>query len=407
MTQHTASGAPSAVHPLLAAARAVQPRVLELRRAMHARPEIGLQLPATQVLIAEELQRLGLAPRLGTTTTSVTAIVDGGRPGPTVLLRADMDALPLREDTGLPFASGVDGAMHACGHDTHVAMLLGAAALLVERRAELTGRVLLMFQPGEEGYHGARFMLEEGLLDDIGEVVGAYGLHISARYRTGTVRARRGAMMAAGDTIVITVRGRGGHASTPHLAADPVVVAAEIIVALQTMVTRTIHAFDPAVLTIAQVVAGTTTNIIPETATISGTARTVSAETRELVRAGIRRVAEGIAAAHGVGVEIELTPGYPVTVNHDEHADLLLDVAREVAGAEAALPLDHPVMGAEDFSYVLQRVPGAFAFLGATPAGQDPLSAAQNHSNRVVFDEAALPVGIAVYAGAALRKLGG
>src|SRR5688500_18747938 len=326
---------------------------------MHARPEIGLQLPATQALVADELRRLGLEPRLGGTTTSVTALIEGGRPGPAVLLRADMDALPLQEDTGLPFASEIDGAMHACGHDTHVAMLLGAAALLAERRDQLAGRVLLMFQPGEEGYHGARYMLEEGLLDAAGgNLIGAYALHISTRYESTTIHARHGAMLAAGDTIVITVGGRGGHASAPHLAADPIVVAAEIILALQTMVTRSIHAFDPAVLTIAQVVAGTTTNIIPETATISGTVRTVSDETRSAVRAGIRRVAEGIAAAHGVTADVELTPGYPVTVNNDEHADFLLDVAAEVGGAGVLRQLDHPVMGAEDFSYVLQQVAG-------------------------------------------------
>ncbi len=398
----------AATHPLLAAARAIQPRVVELRRAMHARPEIGLQLPATQALVADELRRLGLEPRLGGTTTSVTALIEGGRPGPAVLLRADMDALPLQEDTGLPFASEIDRAMHACGHDTHVAMLLGAAALLAERRDQLAGRVLLMFQPGEEGYHGARYMLEEGLLDAAGgDLIGAYALHISTRYESTTIHARHGAMLAAGDTIVITVGGRGGHASAPHLAADPIVVAAEIILALQTMVTRSIHAFDPAVLTIAQVVAGTTTNIIPEIATISGTVRTVSDETRSAVRAGIRRVAQGIAAAHGVTADVELTPGYPVTVNNDEHADFLLDVAAEVGGAGVLRQLDHPVMGAEDFSYVLQQVAGAFAFLGARPAGLDPAMAPQNHSNRVVFDEDAMALGVAVYAGAALRTLAG
>jgi hippurate hydrolase len=310
-----------------------------------------------------------------------------------------MDALPLHEDTGLPFASTVDGAMHACGHDTHVAMLLGATGLLVERRADLAGRVLLTFQPGEEGYHGARFMLEEGLLEGAGgPVERAFALHISTRYPTRTVHLRSGPMLAAGDTIRITVRGRGGHASTPHLAADPVIVAAEIVVALQSMVTRTIHAFDPAVLTIAQLIAGTT---------IAGTVRTVSEETREAVRAGIRRVAEGIAAAHGVDVTIDLEPGYPVTINDATAAAELEAAAVEVGGIEAVRRMDHPVMGAEDFSYVLHRVPGAMAFLGARPDGLDPATAPQNHSNRVVFDEDALPLGVALYAMAALNALRG
>ena len=392
--------------PLLAAARNALPDVLELRRAIHAQPELGLQLPATQRAIVAELERLGLRPRLGEALSSVTAVIEGGGAGPAVLLRADMDALPLQEDTDLPFASQVPGAMHACGHDTHVAMLLGAARLLVERRDDLPGPVLLMFQPGEEGFHGARVMLEEGLLEAAGRPIErAFALHIGNRYETGTINLRHGAMLAAGDTIRITVRGRGGHASTPHLAADPITVAAEIVIALQTMVTRTIHAFDPAVLTIAQLVAGTTTNIIPETATIAGTVRTVSEETREAVRAGIGQVAAGVAAAHGVGAEVELTPGYPVTYNDDAAADTLAAVAREVGGDDVVSTMDYPVMGSEDFSYVLQRVPGALAFLGGRPAGLDPATAPQNHSNRVVFDEEALALGVAVYARAGLRGL--
>jgi amidohydrolase len=280
--------------------------------------------------------------------------------------------------------------------------------LLSARRADLAGRVLLMFQPGEEGYHGARFMLDEGLLDGAVEPVErAFALHISTRYASRTVNLRAGPMLAAGDTIRITVRGRGGHASTPHLAADPVIVAAEIVVALQSMVTRTIHAFDPAVLTIAQLIAGTTTNIIPETATIAGTVRTVSEESRAAVRAGIRRVAEGIAAAHGVDVTIDLEPGYPVTVNDASAAAELEAAAVEVGGNEAVRRMDHPVMGAEDFSYVLHRVPGAMAFLGARPDGLDPATAPQNHSNRVVFDEDALPLGVALYAMAALNAVRG
>ncbi len=319
-----------------------------------------------------------------------------------------MDALPLQEETGLPFASEIPGAMHACGHDTHVAMLLGGARLLVERRDALAGSVLLMFQPGEEGFHGARVMLEEGLLEQApGEIVGAFAIHIGTRYETGTVNLRPGALLAAGDTIRITVRGRGGHASAPHLAADPITVAAEIVLALQTAVTRQIHAFDPAVITIARVAAGTTTNIIPETALIEGTMRTVSDGAREAGRALIRRVAEGVAAAHGVAAEVTLEPGYPVTYNDPEVAAEVERVTTAVAGAEVLRPMEHPIMGAEDFSYVLQRVRGAFAFIGARPAGLDPATAPQNHSNRVVFDEEPMALGTALYAAMALHWLGG
>ena len=230
-------------------------------------------------MVADSLRGLGLEPRLGRATSSVTAVIEGGRPGPTILLRADMDALPLQEDTGLDFASEIDGAMHACGHDTHVAMLLGAARLLVERREQLAGNVLLMFQPGEEGYHGARVMLDEGLLDGA-DVTRAVALHIGTRYAAGTIALRAGPLLASGDRIVATVRGRGGHASAPHLALDPITVAAELILALQTAVTRRVDVFDPAVVTISRISGGTTNNIIPESVELEGTIRTVSAGTR-------------------------------------------------------------------------------------------------------------------------------
>ena len=391
---------------LLPAAQALQPEIVRVRRTLHVRPEMGLHLPATQAVVVEELRGLGLEPRLGTTTTSATALIEGGRPGPTVLLRADMDGLPLTEETDLDFASQVPGVMHACGHDTHVAMLLGGTRLLLQRREALAGSVLLMFQPGEEGFHGARYMLEDGLLEQApSEVVGAYGLHISTRYETGTINLRPGAQLAAGDTVRITVRGRGGHASAPHLAADPITVAAEIVLALQAAITRRIDAFDPVVLTIANVVAGTTTNIIPEIAFVAGTMRTVSDEAREAGRTLVRQVAAGIAAAHGVTAEVDLEPGYPVTSNDPTATAFLQSVVRDVAGDEVLREMEHPIMGAEDFSYVLQRVPGAFAFVGARPVGLDPATAPQNHSNRVVFDEAPMALGAALYAGLAVRHL--
>jgi hippurate hydrolase len=394
----------------LAAARAIHDDVVAIRRQLHRRPEIGLQLPWTQRLIAEELARLGLEPLLGRAVTSVTATIDGGRPGPTILLRADMDALPVHEATGLDFASEVDGAMHACGHDTHMAMLLGAARLLVERRGDLPGRVLLMFQPGEEGLGGARVMLDEGLLDvptdgGFGPVTGAFAIHTMNRYRAGTIRVRGGAQLASSDTIRITVRGRGGHASAPHLALDPIVVGAEIVTALQTAITRRVNVFDPAVVTIAQVVAGTTSNIVPETAFLHGTMRAVSEGTRERVKELVRQVAAGIAAAHGASAEVAIESGYPVTVNDAAYADFVRAVAADLVGADDVPPLDAPIMGAEDFSYVLERVPGAMAFLGAVPPGEEPGVAPDNHSDRVVFDETVMPVGVALHVAVATRHL--
>src|SRR3954469_14058310 len=342
---------------LLDDARGVLPQIVGIRRQLHAEPELGLQLPKTQAAVAADLESLGLEPRLGRSTTSVTAVIEGARPGPTILLRADRDALPLTEDTRLEFASKLDGRMHACGHDTHVAMLLGGARLLVERRGDIAGRVLLMFQPGEEGFHGARYMLDEGLLEEQG-VTGAFAIHITTHYASGTVNLKPGPEMAAGDTIRITVRGRGGHASAPHSAADPITVAAEIVLALQVMITRRVDVFDPAVITIANIAAGTTTNIIPETAFIQGTMRTVSEATRVAARGYVREVVAGIAAANGLEADVELEPGYPVTVNDPGFTEFVRGVAGEVLGGDRVQAMDAPIMGAEDFSYVLQRVPG-------------------------------------------------
>jgi amidohydrolase len=397
---------------LFEAARAILGDVVAIRRRIHRRPEVGLDLPATQAVVLEELAKLAIEGRKGQALSSVVAVIKGGRPGPTVLLRGDMDALPLHEDTALDFASEVDGAMHACGHDTHVAMLLGAARILHERRADLPGHVILMFQPGEEGLGGAKTMIEEGLLDaavaDGGErPTGALAVHISTSYPTGEIDLRPGPEMAATDVIRITVRGRGGHASEPHNALDPVTVAAEIVLALQAMVTRRIDVFDPAVVTIAQITAGTTNNIIPDSVFLFGTIRTVSEATRAEVRAGVRRVAEGIAAAHDATAEVDLEPGYPVTINDPAFTAFVMDTARSLIGDERVKEMRAPIMGAEDFSYVLQQVPGAMAFLGGRPDGVDPDTGPHNHSNLVVFDEEAMATGVALYAAVAIRHLTG
>lgn len=385
-------------------AKGVLDDTIQLRRRIHRYPEIGLTLPRTQASVLEALDGLGFDIRTGTRTTSVVARLAGGRPGPTLLLRADMDALPMREETGLPFASEVDGAMHACGHDAHVAMLVGAARVLARRRATLAGAVLFMFQPGEEGYHGARVMLEEGLLDGAAPPTGAFALHVTHRQAAGVIATRPGPTMASGDTIQIVVRGKGGHASAPQDCLDPIPIACEMVQAFQTLVTRRVSVFDPAVLTIAKIEAGTTRNVIPETANLLGTVRTVSEATREAMLAGVRRVAEGVAAAHGAEVSVELIRGYPVTVNDARFAGFVLDTARELLGAERTHEMRHPVMGSEDFSYVLQRIPGAMANLGTRP---DTGPAFPNHSNRMLVNEAALATGIAMHVAVALRFFDG
>jgi hippurate hydrolase len=396
---------------LRAAAEAILPDVIDIRRRLHRRPEMGLQLPETQAVVMDELRGLGLEPRPGGASTSVTAIIDGARPGPTILLRADMDALPVQEDTGLEFASEVPGVMHACGHDTHVAMLLGASRLLLERRDALAGRVLLMFQPGEEGRHGARHMLDDGLLEEgphgAGDVERAVAVHITARYPAGTIALRPGPMLAAADAISGEVRGRGGHASAPHLALDPIPIAAAFVQALQTMVTRRVDPFDPAVVTISRLSGGTTSNIIPETVEFQGTIRTVSEEARATVHRLVREVAAGVAATHGATIDLDIVPGYPVTLNDPEVTTWFRALAAAAFGEDAVHDMAAPNLGAEDFSYVLQRVPGMMAYLGGRPASEDPATAPQNHSNRVVFDEPSMARGIVLLAGAALDHLAG
>jgi hippurate hydrolase len=392
------------IHTLLPEAQELQPDVVRLRRTIHRRPELGLQLPRTQVAVLQALEGLGLRIRTGDRLTSVVATLEGARPGPSILLRADMDALPVHEETGLDFASEVDGVMHACGHDAHVAMLVGAAHLLARRREQLAGRVVFMFQPGEEGYHGARFMLEEGLVVGAAPAA-AFALHGGARFAAGVVGTRPGPILASGDTIEVMIHGRGGHASAPHDCLDPIPIACEIVQALQTFVTRRVDAFDPAVITLAKIEAGSTRNVIPETARMLGTIRTVSERTRERVLEGVERLVRGLAAAHGAEAEVKLIRGYPVTVNDEGVTGLVSRVAAELLGEHRVRLMPTPMMGSEDFAYVLRRVPGTLMFLGTRPDGDAP--AIPNHSNRMVVNETALATGVALHAAVALRFLDG
>jgi hippurate hydrolase len=294
--------------------------------------------------------------------------------------------------------------MHACGHDTHVAMLAGAARALCERRERLPGSVVFMFQPGEEGWHGARHMLEDGLLDPIPDA--AFALHISPNMPRGVIASRGGPLLASSDKIRIKVIGKGGHASMPQDAIDPIPVACEIVMALQAFATRRVAVSDPAVITIARIEAGTTDNIIPEVARLWGTMRTLSERTRELGLEGIKRVATNIAAAHGAEAQVSIERGFPVTVNDGRAADLAEKVARRLFGDEGWIRMGHPMMGAEDFSYVLQRTTGAMAFLGGAPEGGDFRTCCALHSNRMVIDESVMARGIAMHCAMAEAMLG-
>jgi len=368
-----------------------------------ALPELGLELPLTQHAVLEALDGLPLEIELGKQTTSVLATLTGGKPGPTILLRGDMDALPLVEDTGLEFASQTNGQMHACGHDAHVAMLAGAARLLARRRAELPGRILFMFQPGEEGHFGARVMLDEGLLERAHPPSAAFAIHAVPNMPAGVIASRPSAILASNDDFKINVRGRGGHASMPHDALDPIPVACAIVQAIQTYVTRRVNAFEPAVVTVAYIRAGTTFNVIPETATMRGTIRTVSERTRKQVVGDLRGLVEGIARAHGAEAELELWAGYPVTENDRDFAGFALGVARELVSDKKTVEMPNAFMGAEDFSYVLERLPGAMVFLGVRPDGV--AKPAPNHSNRMLLNEDAMATGIAMHAAVATTWL--
>ncbi|MFM8237834.1 MAG: M20 family metallopeptidase [Actinomycetota bacterium] len=380
---------------LLIAADAVHADVVALRREIHREPEIGLHLPRTAERVLRAIDGLGLRITTGETTSGIVADLEGDRPGPTVLLRGDMDALPMPEDTGLEFASAVEGAMHACGHDAHTAMLAGAARVLAGRRDRLAGRVRFMFQPGEEGYHGARYMIEEGVLDGVD---GAYALHILPNVPVGTVVTRPGPIMASADKLHFTVTGRGGHASTPYSANDPMPVAAEIIQALQTLVTRKVDPFDPVVVSVTQVNAGTTNNVIPEVVRMHGTLRTVSERARTRITQRMKHLVAAIGSAHEMTAELEAEDLYPVTVNDPGETEAVLRVARTVLGPDRGAVLPTPVMGAEDFSYVLAERPGALAYLGVCPPGVRPSEAPSCHSNRMMLDEEGMRSGVALLA---------
>ncbi len=330
--------------------------VVELRHRLHRRPEIGLQLPETQRAVLDALASLPLEISTGSSCSSVTAVLRGtgqagtagaagdGAPRPTVLLRGDMDALPLQELAGVEFTSTIDGAMHACGHDLHTAMLVGAARLLSAHRDALAGDVVFMFQPGEEGWDGAGHMLAEGVLDAAGtRVQRAYGMHVIAgRLPRHQFTTRPGTLMAASDGLNVKVKGTGGHGSAPHRAKDPVSVAAEIITALQAMVTRQFDIFDPVVITVGSFHAGTRRNIIPEEAVFDATVRSFSPAARERIQVASVRLCEAIAAAHGLEADARYNTEYPVTVNDDAQAAFASGVAADVFGEDQITRMPNP-----------------------------------------------------------------
>jgi hippurate hydrolase len=391
---------------LLTGARTLQSQTVAMRRDIHREPELGLDLPRTRAIVLDGLSGLDLEINQSQATTGFVAILRGARSGPNVLLRGDMDGLPMFEDTGLPYASQTPGRMHACGHDAHTAMLASAAHLLSEHVEHISGNVLFMFQPGEEGYGGAKIMLDEGVLEAGGKPDSVFALHVAPELPSGVVGCRSGPILAATDTVHGRIIGRGGHGSMPHNAADPIPVACEVVQAIQTLVTRRFSVFEPVVATVGRIQAGTTNNVIPESAELDITLRSLSEDTRERLASGVCDLIEQIAVAHGLQGEAKFKRGYPPTINHAAGSGLVAAAAKALLGEKGYRLMPEPFMAAEDFSYLLQRYNGAFAFLGVAPPGTEG-TAAPCHSNHMLIDEDAMAVGVAMHAAIVLTSFDG
>jgi amidohydrolase len=388
-------------------AASVEQKVIAWRRDIHQNPELGNREVRTAKVIADHLRALGLPVQTGVAHTGVVAVLRGGKPGPVVALRADMDALPVTEEVDVPFASKIrtqwagkeTGVMHACGHDTHVAILMGVAEVLTRMRSEVPGTVKFIFQPAEEGpppgeQGGAALMIAEGVMDDEPRPEVAFGLHIGSMHEAGTIAYRPGAVMAAADVLRITVKGKQTHGSAPWAGVDPIVVASQIVLGLQTIVSRQVNIpKEPAVVTIGGIDGGNRFNIIPDKVEMVGTVRTFDESLRDDVHRRIRLTAENIAEASGATAEVVIDKPYGVTVNDPKLTARMLPTLERVAGAENIVLRDR-VMGAEDFSFFAQRVPGLFIFLGGSPKGADLTKVAYNHSPRFYVDESALLLGV-------------
>jgi amidohydrolase len=371
--------------------------LVAFRREMHADPELGLQLPRTQGRVLEALSGLGLEITLGKNSTSVVAVLRGGLSTtagggrPSVLLRGDMDGLPITEKSGVSFAS-VNGAMHACGHDLHTAGLIGAAKLLSAVRDQLPGDVIFMFQPGEEGHGGAEIMLAEGVLNAAGpRPIAAYGVHMSSDAPAGLFTTRPGSYMAAFGELQVDVLGRGGHGSRPFQTLDPVQVAAEMVGALQTFVTRRFNVFDPVILTVGKFQGGTAPNIIPDTAAFTAGVRSFSPAVEKRLQKELPDMLRRLAEAHQLNADVSFTPKLPATINDVGEATFWEQTATSLYGQDRFELLPHPKAGSEDFSCVLMQVPGAFGHLGAGSPDMDPRGWAPIHSSRAIFDDSVLP----------------
>ena len=413
----TATAAPSLQQRLDDAAARVESKVIACRRDIHEHPELGNREVRTAKLVADRLKELGIEVQTGVAHTGVIGLLRGGKPGKVVALRADMDALPVTEQVDLPFASKVRttyngqevGVMHACGHDAHVAILLGVAEVLAGVRNEIPGTVKFLFQPAEEGAPtgeegGAQLMVKEGALENP-KVDAVFGLHVTSRYPVGEIAYRPEGMMAAVDTLTIIVHGKQTHGAYPWLGIDPIVVASQIVLGLQTIPSRQLDStIAPSIVTIGAISGGVRNNIIPDTVKMIGTIRSLDAKMRDDIHARIKRTAENIATAAGATAEVTITTGYPIVYNDPSLTEKTAATLRRVAGAKNARVVN-PVLGAEDFSFFQQKAPGLFFWVGTRPANQTAEEAPSNHSPLFFVDESGLLLGVRALANVAVDYL--
>ena len=380
---------------------AMAPEIAEWRQAIHANPELGFEEHATSEMVAGKLTAWGIEVHRGIAGTGLVGVLRNGTSSRSIGLRADMDCLPMTEETGAPHASKTPGKMHACGHDGHTAMLLGAAKYLAETR-NFDGTVNFIFQPAEEGPGGGRVMVEEGLFERF-PCDSVYGIHNDPSLALGETSIVAGPILAAADRVSIYIRGLGGHAARPHMAIDPVVIGAQLVVALQSIVSRRVDPLDSAVLSLCQFNAGSASNVIPETAEIHGTIRTLKAETRVAMERNIKRICASIGEAFEAEIRVDWKSGYPVTINHEREADLAAQAAAKVFAPEGIIRKRPPIMGAEDFSYMLEKRPGAFVKLGQkAPDGKGGVPV---HHPKYDFNDDAAPLGVGFFSALVEQEL--
>ena len=377
----------------------IKNKIIETRRDIHKHPELSFQEYRTSELVAKQLEDLGLNVERNIGKTGVVGILEGINPGKTIALRADMDALPIQETGDVPYKSIHDGVMHACGHDAHTAMLLGAAEVLSKNQHNIKGTIKFIFQPAEEGYGGAQFMIDDGAIDNVDEI---YGLHVWNYQESGTVGVQSGPVMAAADIFTITIKGVGGHGATPQGTVDCVVVSSYLIQAIQTIVSRNTNPLENTVITVGQINGGYNFNIIADKIVLKGTTRAYTEDNRELIKCRLNEIIKGTETMFGAKIKLDYKDGYPPVINNAKVTDNLYNIARSIVGDNVISP--YLSMGGEDFSYFSNKIPGCFFFLGTAPKDREPMSTPQ-HCSHFDIDEDAMLIGTSIFVQTALENI--